>query len=69
MNDLDLALIGNCQIAALLDRPGRRKWLDLLPKELDPATHKPWGHFPRTYSMVGTIHCATRLSRSWADAL
>jgi len=24
-----------------------------------------WGNFPQTYSMVGLINCAMRLSKSW----
>jgi hypothetical protein len=28
-----------------------------------------WGNYPQTYSMVGIINCAMRLSRSWEDAL
>jgi hypothetical protein len=27
-----------------------------------------WGNFPQTYSMVGLINAAVRLSRSWEDA-
>ena len=27
-----------------------------------------WGNFPQTYSMVGIIMCAMRLSRRWDDA-
>jgi GH15 family glucan-1,4-alpha-glucosidase len=46
-----------------------RNPLGLLSEDLDPATHELWGNFPQTYSMVGIIHCATRLSTSWEDAL
>ena len=46
-----------------------RNPLGLLSEDLDPATHELWGNFPQTYSMVGIIHCATRLSISWEDAL
>jgi hypothetical protein len=28
-----------------------------------------WGNFPQTYSMVGIINSAMRLSKSWEDAL
>jgi hypothetical protein len=28
-----------------------------------------WGNYPHTYSMVGIINCAMRLSRSWEEAL
>jgi pentatricopeptide repeat protein len=43
--------------------------LGLLSEDLDPATGELWGNFPQTYSMVGIINGATRLSRSWEDAL
>jgi GH15 family glucan-1,4-alpha-glucosidase len=46
-----------------------RNSLGLLSEDLDPATGELWGNFPQTYSMVGIIHCATRLSESWEDAL
>jgi GH15 family glucan-1,4-alpha-glucosidase len=41
----------------------------LLAEDLDPNTHEQWGNIPQTYSMVGIIHAATRLSRSWEEAL
>jgi GH15 family glucan-1,4-alpha-glucosidase len=41
----------------------------LLSEDLDPRTLEPWGNFPQTYSMVGIIMSAMRLSRSWEDAL
>ena len=28
-----------------------------------------WGNYPQTYSMVGIVNCAMRLSRSWEEAL
>ena len=37
----------------------------LLSEDLAPATGELWGNFPQTYSMVGIIHGALRLSRSW----
>jgi GH15 family glucan-1,4-alpha-glucosidase len=46
-----------------------RTSLGLLSEDIDPVTHELWGNFPQTYSMVGIINCATRLSRSWEDAL
>jgi len=33
------------------------------------VTHELWGNFPQTYSMVGIINSAMRLSASWEDAL
>lgn len=46
-----------------------RTSLGLLSEDTDPRTNELWGNFPQTYSMVGIINCAVRLSRSWEDAL
>lgn len=46
----------------------RRNRLGLLSEDIDPATGELWGNFPQTYSMVGLINSATRLSVSWDDA-
>ncbi|OAN49985.1 glycoside hydrolase family 15 protein [Magnetospirillum moscoviense] len=46
----------------------RRNNLGLLPEDIDPATGELWGNFPQTYSMVGLINSAMRLSRHWEDA-
>jgi GH15 family glucan-1,4-alpha-glucosidase len=43
----------------------RRNPLGLLSEDVHPATGELWGNFPQTYSMVGLINAATRLSRSW----
>ena len=42
--------------------------LGLISEDLDPASGELWGNFPQTYSMVGLINSAMRLSRSWDDA-
>ena len=47
----------------------RRNSLGLLSEDIHPETGELWGNYPQTYSMVGLIHCAARLSRSWEDAL
>jgi GH15 family glucan-1,4-alpha-glucosidase len=47
----------------------RRTPLGLLSEDIDPSTGELWGNFPQTYSMVGIINCAVRLSRSWEDVL
>ena len=47
----------------------RRTRLGLLSEDIDPATGELWGNFPQTYSMVGIINSAVRLSRSWEEAL
>jgi len=45
----------------------RRNPLGLLSEDLDPTTGEAWGNFPQTYSMVGLINAAMRLSRRWED--
>jgi GH15 family glucan-1,4-alpha-glucosidase len=39
----------------------------LLSEHIDPRTHEQWGNFVQTYSMVGVIDCAIRLSVSWDE--
>ncbi len=46
----------------------RRNPLGLLSEDIDPATGELWGNFPQTYSMVGLIVSAMRLSKSWEEA-
>jgi len=66
-----LAAVGRCDEARELfcNMLERRNSLGLLSEDLDPATGELWGNFPQTYSMVGIISGATRLSRSWEEAL
>ena len=45
-----------------------RNHLGLLSEDLDVETGELWGNFPQTYSMVGLINSATRLSKSWEEA-
>lgn len=47
----------------------RRNPLGLLSEDLDVKSGELWGNFPQTYSMVGLIHAAMRLSRPWDEAL
>jgi GH15 family glucan-1,4-alpha-glucosidase len=47
----------------------RRNSLGLLSEDIDGKTGELWGNFPQTYSMVGLIHAAMRLSRAWEEAL
>ena len=47
----------------------QRNPLGLLSEDLAPANGEPWGNFPQTYSLVGLIQAAMRLSRRWEDAL
>ena len=46
-----------------------RTALGLLSEDVDPQTGELWGNFPQTYSLVGIITAAMRLSRAWEDAL
>ena len=66
-----LASIGRTEEARELfeNMLARRTSQGLLSEDLDPVTGELWGNFPQTYSMVGIIQAATRLSRSWEDAL
>ena len=45
-----------------------RNRLGLLSEDLDPDTGELWGNFPQTYSMVGLINAAMRLSKTWEEA-
>ncbi len=40
----------------------------LLSEDLDVRTNELWGNIPQTYSMVGLIVSALRLSRPWEEA-
>jgi GH15 family glucan-1,4-alpha-glucosidase len=46
----------------------RRNHVGLLSEDLDPVSGELWGNFPQTYSMVGLIVSAMRLSKSWEAA-
>jgi len=45
-----------------------RNSLGLLSEDIHPISRELWGNFPQTYSMVGLINSAMRLSKSWEDA-
>lgn len=47
----------------------RRNSLGLLAEDLDIRTGELWGNYPQTYSMVGIINAAMRLSKRWEEAL
>ena len=47
----------------------RRNPLGLLSEDIDPDTGEHWGNFPQTYSLVGLINAAVRLSRRWEDVV
>jgi len=46
-----------------------RNHLGLLSEDIAPDTGTLWGNFPQTYSQVGLIFAAMRLSRSWEEGL
>jgi GH15 family glucan-1,4-alpha-glucosidase len=46
----------------------RRNPHGLYAEHLDPFTGELWGNFVQTYSMVGLINSAVRLSQSWESA-
>jgi GH15 family glucan-1,4-alpha-glucosidase len=41
----------------------------LLSEDMSPKAHELWGNFPQTYSMVGIINGAVRLSKRWDAAV
>jgi GH15 family glucan-1,4-alpha-glucosidase len=42
-----------------------RNHVGLLSEDLDVRSRELWGNFPQTYSMVGIVNSAIRLSRPW----
>ncbi|MBK6569597.1 glycoside hydrolase family 15 protein [Candidatus Aalborgicola defluviihabitans] len=46
-----------------------RNHVGLLSEDLNPTTGELWGNFPQTYSMVGIINGAVRLSNHWDSAI
>jgi GH15 family glucan-1,4-alpha-glucosidase len=46
-----------------------RNSFGLFSEDADFTTGELWGNFPQTYSMVGLINSAVRLSRSWEEAI
>ncbi|WP_082672644.1 glycoside hydrolase family 15 protein [Luteimonas abyssi] len=65
-----LAAIGRKDEArAMFERIlARRNPLGLLSEDLSFEDGEAWGNFPQTYSHVGLIVAAMRLSRSWEEA-
>ena len=65
-----LAAIGRQEEARILFERilSRRNPLGLLSEDLDFDGGEAWGNFPQTYSHVGLINAAMRLSRPWQDA-
>ncbi|MEM7529791.1 MAG: glycoside hydrolase family 15 protein [Pseudomonadota bacterium] len=46
-----------------------RTSLGLMAEDTDIVTGEPWGNFPQTYSMVGIVNGAKRLSAEWEAVL
>jgi GH15 family glucan-1,4-alpha-glucosidase len=46
-----------------------RNHVGLLSEDVDVGTNELWGNYPQTYSMVGIINAATRLSRRWEEVV
>ena len=65
-----LAAIGRVEEARAMFEQllARRNHVGLLSEDIDPATGELWGNFPQTYSLVGVIISAMRLSRGWEHA-
>ena len=40
-----------------------------MPISCHPTRCVAWGNFPQTYSHVGVVIAAMRLSRPWSDAV
>ena len=65
-----LAAIGRCNEARrIFERLlSQRNHVGLLSEDIAPDTGELWGNFPQTYSMVGIIVAAMRLSKGWESA-
>lgn len=65
-----LAAVGRVEEARAIfcDLLERRNHVGLLSEDIAPQSGELWGNFPQTYSMVGLINSALRLSRSWESA-
>ena len=48
---------------------GMRNHAGLLSEDVAPDNGELWGNFPQTYSHVGLIHSALRLSKTWEEGL
>ena len=52
-----------------VDALGYRNRYGLLAEDIHPQTGQLWGNFPQTYSMVGIINAAVRLSAPWDSCI
>lgn len=65
-----LAALGRSEEARALfeNLLSKRNRLGLLAEHIDPRSGEQWGNFVQTYSMVGLINAAIRLSKRWDTA-
>jgi GH15 family glucan-1,4-alpha-glucosidase len=42
-----------------------RNRLGMMSEDVDTKSGEMWGNYPQTYSLVGIVNCAVRLSRPW----
>ena len=42
-----------------------RNHVGLLSEDIAPGNGEHWGNYPQTYSLVGIVNAAMRLSRGW----
>jgi len=65
-----LAAVGRTEEARELfeDMLAARNPLGLLSEDMATDSRELWGNFPQTYSMVGLINSAMRLSKTWEEA-
>jgi len=47
----------------------RRNHVGLLSEDMGPESGEHWGNYPQTYSLVGIINAAMRLSAGWEDVV
>ena len=66
-----LARIGRVEMAREMFEAvlATRTELGLLSEDVDTETSELWGNFPQTYSMVGIINAAARLSENWESVV
>ncbi|HET6469852.1 MAG TPA: glycoside hydrolase family 15 protein [Geminicoccaceae bacterium] len=66
-----LAAIGRKEAARKLFEQilGCRNHLGLMAEHASREDGELWGNFPQTYSHVGLIYCAMRLSRDWEEVV
>jgi GH15 family glucan-1,4-alpha-glucosidase len=66
-----LAKVGRTEEAREIfeDLLSARNSLGLMSEDTDFASRDAWGNFPQTYSMVGIINGAVRLSKPWDSAV